>query len=177
MTQTNTDLRSLGGELLPLAAGLGLIAGLVEGPLLLLLRQTGWLNWRLYNRAFWYETLWIAPLVDLILFLLVGFILTLAGLVLKKALVKRIAWFLLIFMAVLDWVIVILFGRISLVPMLILVIGVSFQLANFATRSGVRFSNLLRRLTPWLAGAAFAILLIVQGGGWLNEVIRTAKLP
>jgi arylsulfatase A-like enzyme len=177
MTQTKKGLRSLAGDLLPLAAGFGLISGIVEGLLLLFLRHADWLNWRLYNRAFWYETLWIAPLVDLILFLLVGFVLTLVGLVLKKAPVKRIAWFLFLFMIALDWGMVILFGRISLIPLLILVIGVSFQLMNLATRPGARFEGLLLRATPWLAGAALAILLIVQGGGWLKEQITTANLP
>ena len=73
-------INELGREVLPIAAALGLLAGLVEGAGLLLMRQTGWLYWRLANRAFWTETLWISPFVDLILFVLVGSFLTLPGL-------------------------------------------------------------------------------------------------
>jgi hypothetical protein len=80
-------------------------------------------------------------------------------------------------LTIFDWAIILLFGRVSLIPMLILVIGVSFQLSNYLARSGARFAALLRRATPWMAGAALAILLIIQGGGWFYEVIRTANLP
>jgi arylsulfatase A-like enzyme len=177
MKKTNTDLRSLGAELLPLAAGFGLIAGLVEGLSLLLLHRAQWLNWRLYNRAFWYETLWIAPLVDLFIFLLVGLVLTLGGLLLKRALAKRIAWFTFIFLTIFDWAIILLFGRISLVALLILVIGLSVQLTRSVIRSEARLAGHLRRSTPWLAGAALALLLVVQGGGWLSERIKTSNLP
>ncbi len=177
MKKTTTDLRSLAGEFLPLAIGFGLITGIVEGLGLVLLHRAHWLNWRLYNRAFWYETLWITPLVDLILFLLAGFALTLAGLVLKRALVKTFAWFTFIFLAIFDWVIILLFGRISLFALLILVIGLSVQLTRSLIRSDARFTGRLRRLNPWLAGVAIVLLLIVQGGGWLNEKIKTVNLP
>lgn len=177
MKKTTADPRSLGAELLPLAAAFGLLTGIVEGLALVLLHRAQWLNWRLYNRAFWYETLWIAPLVDLILFLLAGSVLTLAGLVVKRTLVKTIAWFTFIFLAVLDWAIILLFGRISLLALLILVIGLSVQLARSLIRSEARFAGRLRSLTPWLAGVTVALLLVVQGGGWLSERLKSANLP
>ena len=164
-------------DVLLLAAGLGLLTGLVEGAGLFFLRQAEWLNWRLYNRAFWVETLWIAPFVDLVLFLLAGLFLSLLGLILPKAVTKRIAWFSLIFLMIFDWVFIILFGRISLLPLLVLVVGVSVQLVYYAVRFDTKWTNFIRRALPWLAGIALAVFVAIQGGGWLRERQATSNLP
>jgi len=66
------DFLAFAKKMLTFAVGFGLITGLVEGLLLFGLYRADLLTWRLQNRAVWYETLWIAPLVDCILFTLVG---------------------------------------------------------------------------------------------------------
>jgi arylsulfatase A-like enzyme len=160
-----------------LSATFGLITGLVEGALLFGLGQFELLTWRLQNRAYWYETLWIAPLVDVILFLLAGVALALIGFPLRKKIpVNKISLFLFSFLAVFDWVFIVLFGRISLLPILILAVGASVQVFNvLSKREKTIFQSLpiqLKRLT----GVAIAIFIVIQGGGWVNETIKTSQL-
>jgi len=77
-------------KLFMLGAVFGLITGIVEGLLLFGLHQTGWLTWRLQNRAIWYETLWIAPLVDLVLFTMAGGFFALLGWMFPRLPVKNV---------------------------------------------------------------------------------------
>ena len=177
MKKAGTTLGELSREVLPVAAGLGLLTGLVEGAGLFLSRQAGWLNWRLSNRSFWVESLWITPFVDLTLFLLAGFFLSLVGSFFSKITAKRITWFSLIFLMILDWAFVALFGRISFLPLMVLAVGLSVQLVYYAVRSDAKLTNFARRSVPWLAGIAVAIFVVIQGGGWLREKQATSSLP
>lgn len=162
---------------LTLAVAFGLITGLVEGILLFGLHQLELLTWRLQNRAYWYETLWIAPLVDVILFSLAGLALALIGFPLRKKIpVNKISLFLFSFLAVFDWVFIILFGRISLLPILILAAGASVQVFNVLSKREQAFEQKVQRSLKWLASAGIAIFLIVQGGGWVNEKLKTSQL-
>lgn len=160
-----------------LAAGLGLITGLVEGILFLSLHRAGLLTWRLQNRAIWYETLWIAPLVDLVLFTLAGAVFALAGWFLPRLPIRKIAWFSLIFLAVFDWVFIVLFGKISLFAILILAAGIGFQVFSSIAKREASASSSLQQALPWLAGVTIALFVAIQGGGWLNERVRTSRLP
>ena len=54
------------------AASLGLLTGLVEGALRLSLQRLGWLNWSAASVPVRAPILWVAPLVDLFLFLTVA---------------------------------------------------------------------------------------------------------
>lgn len=177
MKKTIDNSKTLQKDILAVAAGMGLLTGLVEGLGLFLLRRVEWLNWRLYNRAFWVETLWIAPFVDLTLFLFASFFLALLGLVLPRLLAKRIAWFSLIFLMVFDWAFILLFGRVSLLPLLALTVGFSVQLVYYAVRFDAKWTNFFRRATPWLAGVALGVFVAIQGGGWIREKRATANLP
>ncbi len=171
------NFKDFAQKTLLLAVNFGLITGLVEGILLFGLHQLELLTWRLQNRAYWYETLWIAPLVDVILFALAGFALTLIGFPLRKKIpVHKISLFLFSFLAVFDWVFIVLFGRISLAPILILSAGASVQVFNVLLKREQAVERSAQRSLKWLAGAAIAVFVIVQGGGWANERLKTSQL-
>jgi len=155
----------------------GLITGLVEGLLLFGLFRAGLLTWRLQNRAIWYETLWIAPLVDLVLFALIGVFFVLASRILQRIPIRKIAWFTFILLAIFDWMFIILFGKISLIAIAILAVGISFQIFNFVVKREVSASSKLQKALPWLAGLTAVIFIVIQGGGWLNEKVKTSNLP
>lgn len=160
-----------------LAVAMGLWTGLVEGILLFGLSRAGLLTWRLQNRAYWYETLWIAPLVDLVIFTLAGTIFALAGWFLPRLPIRKIAWFTFIFLAVFDWVFIVLFGKISLVAILLLAAGISYQVFGSIVKREASASSKIQKALPWLAGATIALFVVLQGGGWLNERIKTSGLP
>ena len=159
------------------AVGLGLITGLLEGLLLFGLHQAGLLTWRLQNRAIWYETIWIAPVVDLALFTLAGGLFLLIGWMLPRLPIKRIAWFSLLMIAVFDWVFILLFGKISILAIIILAVGISYQASLSIAKREESVSSKLRMSLPWLAGLAVASFLVIQGGGWLIERIKASRLP
>ncbi len=164
-------------KILALAVAFGLITGLVEGALLFGLHHFNLLTWRLQNRAIWYETLWIAPLVDVILFSLAGFVLALVGFPLRKKIpINRFGLFVFSFLAVFDWIFIVLFGRISLLPILILAAGASVQLFNMLSKREQGIERKLQNGLKWLAGAGIAVFVVVQGAGWMNESIKTSQL-
>jgi arylsulfatase A-like enzyme len=164
-------------DTLALAAGFGLITGLVEGLLLFALHQTGWLTWRLYNRAIWYETLWIAPLVDLILFGLAGLVFTLVGNVFGKETLRKVLWFVFSCLCLFDWLFAILYGRISLIAIFVLAVGLSVQVFNSLSKRENLVAQMVRRVLPWLAGLVVALFVVIQGGGWVREKVGTRGLP
>jgi len=177
MGKMETASKLPGKELLQLAAAFGLLTGVIEGIGLFTFHQAQWLNWRLYNRAIWVETLWVAPLFDFALFLLVGTFLALAGFAFNKVLIKKTSWFLFIFLCLFDWLLVILYGRLSLVALFLLAGGISIQLTNYAARFEGSLLKRARSLLPWLAGVTVVIFVAVQGGQWLGEKSKTANLP
>lgn len=160
-------------NMLSIALSVGLITGLVEGVLLFSLHQSGLLTWRLQNRAIWYETLWITPSVDAVLFLLAGLFFILTRHLFKKLPVEKVFWFVLSFLCVFDWLFIILFGRLSVLAILLLAGGISSQLFNFLEKREIY----IRKGTPWLAGLVVVIVLVNQGGGWLRERVNTVNLP
>jgi arylsulfatase A-like enzyme len=169
--------KEMSREILPIAATLGLLTGFIEGAGLLLFRHMQWLQWRLANRAFWIETLWISPFVDFVLFLLLGLLLSLLGMLFSRATAKKIVWFVLVFFVIVDWGIIILFERISLFPLLILLAGGSVQIMNLAMRADMKLTKLSMRSLPWLGGIAAILFVVIQGGGWIQEKLVTSKLP
>ncbi|MEW6285748.1 MAG: sulfatase [Chloroflexota bacterium] len=164
-------------DLFTLAAAAGLTTGLVEGLLLFGLARAALLTWRLQNRAYWYETLWIAPLVDLVLFMLAGAVFVLASRLFPRLPVRKMAWGAFAFLAVFDWLFIVLFGKISLFAIFILAAGIAYQVFSFIAKREAAATRRLTQALPWLAGVTIAVLLINQGGAWLNEKIRTARLP
>jgi arylsulfatase A-like enzyme len=155
----------------------GLIAGLAEGLMLLALHQTDWLTWRLYNRAIWYETLWIAPLVDLTLFTVAGLVFMAARHLLPKLPVRGITWYVFGFLVIFDWLFIVLFGKLSLIAILLLAAGLSVQVASYLSRREDSVLQRIGRGLPWLAGLVVLLFVIIQGGGWINEKIKTSNLP
>ncbi len=162
---------------LTLAVGFGLITGLVEGALLFSLHHFDLLTWRLQNRAIWYETLWISPLVDLVLFSLAGAFFALAGYSLRKSPISKLIWFGFIFLCLFDWMFIILFGRVSLIAILLLAAGLSVQVFNMLSKREDAVMQKLHRGLLMLMGLTAALFLVIQGGAWLNEKMKTSGLP
>ena len=90
---------------------------------------------------------------------------------------KKLTWFTLVFLAIFDWMFIILFGKISLVAIGILAVGVSYQTFTTIVKHEALLSPILQKALPWLAGLAIVLFIAIQGGGWLNERMKTSSLP
>jgi arylsulfatase A-like enzyme len=173
----NNSFKDFAKNKIALSAAFGLIAGLVEGVFLFGLHHFNLLTWRLQNRAIWHETLWIAPFADVILFSLAGALFSLAAYPLRKYPVDKAYWFLFIFLCLFDWMFIVLFGRLSLVAILLLAAGLSVQLLNAISKRESAATQKLIRALPALAGIAGVLFVLVQGGAWLKEKVSTSQLP
>jgi arylsulfatase A-like enzyme len=174
MKKLNKDVAK---DILGYSIWFGLLTGLVEAIGLFFLYRADWLIYRLSNRGIWYETFWVAPLVDLVLFSLLGVGFILIGYVFPGVPVKRLLYPSFIFLALFDWLFVVLYGRISMYALLLLAVGVAVQLTYTLNRFESAVSKLVHRSLPWLAGLAIGLFVVIQAGGKANEIIRTSKLP
>ncbi|HEX3352282.1 MAG TPA: sulfatase [Terriglobales bacterium] len=160
--------------LLLVGAWFGIVTGLVEGLGLLLFQR---INWRQWGRMMHVskEILWVSPLVDLILFLLVALAVWLVSRIFKRMPAIPVLLFILSFMAAYDWLT--LTGRLYPRACWLLALGLA---AVFVRWMAAREPAALRFWRKsW--GYAIAVLLLlffaIQGGKRLRERIAESSLP
>jgi arylsulfatase A-like enzyme len=158
-----------------LAIWLALITGLVEGIGLLVAQKLRWLDWETLQRGVALEIVWIAPLVNLVVFGFVGAMLILVGRVLPRLEIIRIAAFAFAFMAFAD--LVALTGRMLLYSVVIFAAGLATVAVRwFFAREDAAWGFLRSRLAGIVAVTLLA-LVGIEGGGWLFERIAIGRLP
>ena len=154
----------------------GLITGIVEGITLLVLKKYEFLFWRLTNRAIWYETLWISPIFDLLLFLLIGVAFVILARITNRTWVHKLLVFVLIFLAIFDWLYIVLAGRISIIALIVLTAGLSLQLSRWFFKYEKSVDVFIRTSTLWLGTIIILIFIVLQGGNWLLEKTAISNL-
>jgi arylsulfatase A-like enzyme len=180
MEMNNTTATTSSGVakvILPLAAWFGLVTGLVEGTVLLALNKNGWLFWRLSNRAISLETIWISALFDLLLFTAVGLILVIVARCFRRLPIFWISIFVFVFLALFDWLLVVLYGKFRVYAILVLALGLAFEISRRFYRHDKSLTKFVHRSLPWLAALALVLLVGIQGGFWLRERTAIARLP
>jgi len=159
------------------AVWFGLVTGLVEGASLWLLQQVHGLSSVMLFLGASLEILWIAPIVDVLLFAVGGLALALIGKLVLRLRAMPVSVFVFTLLACFDWLIMLLNGRIQLVAILILAIGLAVQSSRWSQKHQQALVRLWRRSTPWLAGAALLLFAGIQGGSWLAEQSAISSLP
>jgi arylsulfatase A-like enzyme len=163
-------------RLLLLAGCFGLITGLIEGFGLQAFHGFEWfgLNSRIPEGVS-IEILWISPIVNLVFFLFLGFILAILGRLAPRLPVLRITLFLFSFMAVVDWVGVT--GRIEVWAELVLAAGLATVISRRMYERRAALWRYAPRVLRIAAVAALLVLFAVEGGIRLREEIATRNLP
>ena len=167
------QLATLGtSEFLRMAISLGLVAGLVEGVLLLAVFRYGWLYLRL-GEGVSVEILWISPLVTGLLFL----VLALAGWLLSRMLarvsVQRFCLGVLVFLALGDWLSVT--GRIGALGVVSLSAGLTVVLGRwFQSRPSPL--RVWQRSFPYTLTIFCLTLITVECSVWAKEKVATSHL-
>ena len=155
-------------DLLRLAASLGLAVGFFEAAFRVVQRMTG-------RRTFLSrDVLWMAPLADLALFLLVALIAIAIARAIRRPLDLRTAFTILAFIAILGPILA--FPRLHPVAGLVLALGIAAVAGRGLARVPRPRRRAERALVPLLTllGIAFAS---VRGGEWLRERGALAGLP
>jgi arylsulfatase A-like enzyme len=178
-TSQSTAMASSPGGRITFASGLilaiwfGLTAGIIEGLGLLVFQHINWERWgpMIHVSA---EILWISPIVDVLFFSAVAFVMVLLGRLIKPVVGRRVLFFVLAFLTAYDWLA--LTSRLDRRACLVFAIGAAFAFSRWvvAKPNAMRF---WRRTAPLMLLLWVLVLVGIQGGKWLQERNAIAALP
>lgn len=161
------------GEFLRMVVSLGLLAGLVEGLLLLAVFRYGWLYLRIGDGVS-VEILWISPFVTGLLFLLIALTAWLLGRMLPRVAILRFCLGFLVFLTLVDWLSPT--GRIGPLGVVSLSLGFTVLLARWFRSRLSCVLSIWQRSFPYTAAVFCLTLLVVRCSVWGKEKIATAHL-
>lgn len=161
-------------SLLMIGLWFGIVAGLLEGFGLLLFQRINWARWGAIMHVS-REILWISPLVDSILFLLVATAVFLVSRMIKSFPAFRALVFLLTFLSVYDFLTVP--DRLYHIASLLLAAGVAVSFSRWIDQRETASLRFWKRSTPWALALLLLVLVGIRGGKYLSERNAEAKLP
>jgi arylsulfatase A-like enzyme len=163
-------------ETLRHAVWFGIAAGLVEGVLLYVLQRYELLRGQITYLGSGVEVLWVAPVFDVLLFLLAGAGLGVVAQFLPQKFAKQAVYFVFGFLAFFDWLLIYLSGRLNPAATAILGAGLAFQVSGLLAGRDTRFSPFVQRTVKGLGIAVLALIVIIQGGIWMRERMAVSNL-
>ena len=155
----------------------GLITGLIEGILLFTFQRYELLRGQITYLGSSWEVMWVAPIFDLLLFLVVGVALALVAQFLPQVWAKRLSLFAFLFLMIFAWIEIYLSGRLSPLATGILATGIGYQLSLFLYEREKKFSPFVHRTAKGLSILTLALLVVIQGGYWIQEQVMVRNLP
>jgi arylsulfatase A-like enzyme len=156
------------------SAWFGLAAGLVEGSALLVFQRLNWRRWGPMVHVS-KEILWISPIVDLLLFVALAFLVALCARFSHRLPAMQVLLFLLTFLSIYDWIA--LTERIYHFACALLAIGVAVAVNRHLRHQEPRYLQLWRRSTPVLVVGVLLLALGMKAGEWLVERHQLAAAP
>ncbi|MDX1377539.1 MAG: sulfatase-like hydrolase/transferase, partial [Anaerolineales bacterium] len=169
--------KKIATEILYYSIWFGLLTGLVEGVILFLLQRFELLRGQITYLGSSWEVLWVAPIFDLLFFLIAGVMLALVGGFLSQVWAKRLSLFAFSFMMVFPWILAYLSGRLSPVATGILAAGIGYQLSLFLYGREKKFAPFVQKTYRAFGVLTLALLIVIQGGYWLQERVMVNNLP
>lgn len=155
----------------------GLMSGLVEGLLLRVLQTKDLLQGPFSHLGLGPEIIWISPIINLMLFSLLGAAFWVLQAFLPKLPVRQIGLFLFVVLLILDWVGIVLIGRIRLYALFMLVLGLAIEPVRQIVKNPNRVNRLIRQSLPLLGVVVLLTLVLIEGGKWAREKRALATLP
>jgi arylsulfatase A-like enzyme len=158
-------------EIITMSVWFAIISGIIEGLMFLVFQQFG----RIMGVSL--EILWISPLVNFVIFGVVGLGLVIVDRILPNLPVEMFAVFIFTLLTILDWLTIAFMERFEPYAIIIFSIGLSVVFLRWYQKHGRKLQYLIRRTVPWLAVFVIVLLVVIQGGSWLFEKIAIANLP
>ena len=165
------------GKILLLAAWFGLVAGIVEGVLVWGLQRWHLLAGPLVWMGSTGDVVWIAPLLNLILFVGIGTLLAVVSLVIPAIPMFLVAASLFIFLTLLDWIAVPAIGRLSVFVIPLLAMGGAVEPARWFICRQAAATEFLEKSFFWVWGVVLALMVLQLGNRWIVENRAVAALP
>jgi arylsulfatase A-like enzyme len=163
-----------GSDIIIVGALFGMVTGLMEGVIFMVAQHVGW---DLARLALSLEIVWIAPILNACLFATIGLVLALQARLFRHFPLLQMSLVLFAFMAVADWLSLVLGTRIHLLSLLVLSAGLGVAIARVLRKYNQALLYFCRRWVFWTAVAIALLVGGVQGGFWLHERIAIAGLP
>jgi arylsulfatase A-like enzyme len=151
-----------------------MVTGVVEGASLLVFQRINWANWG-HAAHVSSAILWIAPIWDVLLFVLAGVGVVLLGYVAPKLPAIRSAVFLFAFLMFFDWLATA--ERLTHRSALILALGLGTAVFRVYGKREANFLRFWKASLPWIATALILVWAGIQGAGRIAEKSATGKLP
>jgi arylsulfatase A-like enzyme len=164
-------------QILRHAIWFGIVAGLVEGVLLYVLQRYEALKGQITYLGSGPQVFWVAPIFDALLFGLAGVGLAVVAQVLPRKLARQLVYFAFCFLVFFGWFLVYLSGRLNPAATALLAAGVGYQVSLLIFEREKRFLPFAERTFKGLVGLTLALVVVIQGGFWLQERIATNNLP
>jgi arylsulfatase A-like enzyme len=149
----------------------GLMTGLIEGTLFLVLHRID------HAWGVWTETLWISTVFDFLLFSVLGLALIAVARVFPSLPMTLPTVFLYASLAFFDWLALTLYEHLYSVAIVLLAIGAAAMLTRWFRRHAAVSLVFCRKSLPLLAGGGVVAFIGIEGGGWLREWNALASLP
>ncbi len=174
-TQAETSRASASAtSLLLIPIWFGIVTGLIEGVGLLIFQRINWAQWgRVIHVS--KQILWISPLVDLLLFLILALVVWSASRLSTRIPSIRVLCFLLSFLAVYDWLT--LTNRLYHRACVLLALGVAVAFTRWFSNHQSQAVRFWEKSTPWLVTFFLLVFAGIQSGKWLHEQRAVASLP
>jgi arylsulfatase A-like enzyme len=161
-------------EFLLLGAWFGIVTGLIEGFGFLLFQHINWQNWgRMMHVSS--PILWISPVLDLFLFSALALVCFVLARVVPKLPAMRVLLFLLVGLAVYDWLTVT--HRLWHSSCLLLALGAAVAFNRWFATHEHRAMRFWQLTFPAVAALFLITFLVVAGGAWWRERRTVANLP
>jgi len=155
----------------------GLLTGLVEGVALYVFQHAGLLKGQITYLGSSWEVLWITPIFDLLLFLVVGLALALFAQFVPQVFAKRVSLLTFCFLLVFAWIEIYLSGRLNPAATALLAAGIAYQASLLMYEREKRFGPFVQKTVKGFAVFAVLLVVVIQGGFWIQERTAVGKLP
>ncbi len=175
MNEPSSEIRF--SSLLGLGVCAGLVTGLVEAGLVYSFQNYHRISQDLTCLGHSAELFWICPAVDICLFGLIGVLAGAASRFISPFFVVRILAWILVLLAFLDWLLVMFYGRIADYALFTFAAGISVATIPVIRRYRAWALEKCRILLPFALAIAILLVIVVQGGLWLDERIAENRLP
>lgn len=159
------------------ALAFGLVTGLLEGTAFVVLQKLNWLTAKVGLIDVSVDIIWIAVVFDVLLFLCIGVVFLLASLILNRLPVLKVAIFAFSFLALFDWLTLLLFGRVRVYTIGIIAFGLSVQATRLIAKHEIRLFKIYRPLVLSLLVVAVLMGITVRLYQSVEEKRAIANLP
>jgi arylsulfatase A-like enzyme len=158
-------------EIWIIALWFGLVTGLIEGLLFLLLQQLG------YSQHVSIEIIWVSAFSNLFMFGVIGVVLIALNRFGPWRVHLWLAVFLFAFLALFDWLAVVLSDWIHCAALLILTIGLAVSFSRWFRNNEAVAVRFWRICLPSVVALAITAVFTIEGGLWLCERVAIGNLP